>query len=99
MLNAIVMAAGKGTRMHSTKAKTMHKVLDKPMLEHIYDTLKKLQCNNTVFVVGHGKEEIEDYFKDKVDFHFYTSKSMPKLNMLYNNLNWVQLMQSVLLKV
>lgn len=68
MLNAIVMAAGKGTRMHSQKAKTMHKVLDKPMLEHIYDTLKKLQCNNTVFVVGHGKEEIEDYFKDKVEY-------------------------------
>lgn len=68
MLNAIVMAAGKGTRMHSQSAKTMHKVLDKPMIEHIYDTLKKLETDDIVFVVGHGKDEIENYFKDKVHY-------------------------------
>ncbi len=68
MLNAIVMAAGKGTRMHSQKAKTMHKLLDQPMLEHIYDTLQNLNCDNTVYVVGHGKDEIKDYFKDKVEY-------------------------------
>ena len=49
MLNAIVLAAGKGTRMHSNKAKTMHKILDKPILEHVYDTLDKLQCKNRMF--------------------------------------------------
>ncbi len=68
MLNAIVMAAGKGTRMHSQSAKTMHKVLDKPMIEHIYDTLKKLDTDNIVFVVGHGSEQIENYFGDKVTY-------------------------------
>lgn len=66
MLNAIVMAAGKGTRMNSHCSKTMHKVLDKPMIEHVYDTLNQLCCDNVVFVVGSGKEEIEDYFQDKV---------------------------------
>ena len=56
MLNAIVLAAGKGTRMHSNKAKTMHKILD------------KLQCKNIVCVVGHGRKEIEDYFSDRLTY-------------------------------
>ena len=68
MLNAVVLAAGKGTRMHSNKAKTMHKILDKPILEHVYDTLDKLQCKNIVCVVGHGREEIEDYFSDRLTY-------------------------------
>ena len=48
MISAIVMAAGKGTRMHSDLAKTMHKVLGKPMVDHIYDTLKKSKHQNQV---------------------------------------------------
>ena len=40
MTSAIVLAAGKGTRMRSQKAKTMHKVMDRPMLSHILTTLE-----------------------------------------------------------
>ena len=68
MTSAIVLAAGKGTRMVSEKAKTMHMVMGKPMLEHIYDTLKHISCDDIVFVVGHGHQQIEDYFKDKVSY-------------------------------
>ena len=68
MTSAIIMAAGKGTRMNSEKAKTMHKVLGKPMLEHINDTLDNLGVNRRVIVVGHGKEEIISYFGDKAEY-------------------------------
>ena len=68
MTSAIIMAAGKGTRMKSEKAKTMHKVLGKPMLEHINDTLDNLGVNRRVIVVGHGKEEIISYFGDKAEY-------------------------------
>ena len=62
MISAIVMAAGKGTRMRTGHAKAMHKVLDKPMLQHIYDTLKKVGVDDSVFVIGHGADEIKEYF-------------------------------------
>lgn len=39
---AVVMAAGKGTRMKSDKPKVVHEVLYKPMVCHIVDELKGL---------------------------------------------------------
>lgn len=68
MTSAIVMAAGKGTRMHSSHAKTMHMVLGKPMLQRIFDTLKKINVDKTVFVIGHGGEEIRAHFGDMVEY-------------------------------
>ncbi len=66
MISAIVMAAGRGTRMNSKYAKTMHKILGKPMIEHTYETLEKVGVKNKVFVVGYGKEAIMDHLQDKV---------------------------------
>ena len=37
---AIVLAAGKGTRMKSDKPKVVHEVLYKPMINHVVDELK-----------------------------------------------------------
>jgi len=68
MSNAIVLAAGKGTRMKSDITKTMHCILGKPMVGHIYDTLKKIGIENIVFVVGHSYQQIEDYLGDKVTY-------------------------------
>ena len=68
MTSAIVLAAGKGTRMRTEHAKTMHRVLDKPMLQHIYDTLLKVGVDDMVFVVGHGADEIKNHFGNKVSY-------------------------------
>lgn len=68
MKSAIVMAAGKGTRMKSDKTKTMHQVMDKPMIGHVYDNLKKAGVENIVVVVGHGAQQIKDYLVDKVEY-------------------------------
>lgn len=68
MTSAIVLAAGKGTRMVSRKAKAMHRILDRPMLEYTYQTLRQLDVEDIVFVVGYGREEIEEYFGDKVHY-------------------------------
>ncbi|MBR0138193.1 MAG: NTP transferase domain-containing protein [Erysipelotrichaceae bacterium] len=65
---AIVMAAGKGTRMKTAKAKTMHELLGKPMVGRTYDTLKACGVDGIVFVVGHGHEQIENYLQDKVSY-------------------------------
>ncbi|MBR5048716.1 MAG: bifunctional UDP-N-acetylglucosamine diphosphorylase/glucosamine-1-phosphate N-acetyltransferase GlmU [Erysipelotrichaceae bacterium] len=68
MTSAIVMAAGKGTRMHSRHGKTMHKLLDRPIIEHICDTLEKLEIENRVFVVGFDGDSIREHLKDRCDY-------------------------------
>jgi len=68
MTFAIVMAAGKGTRMKSNHAKTMHHLLDRPIIEHIYDTLEEISVDKKVFVVGFGGDDIKAHFGNKVEY-------------------------------
>lgn len=56
---AIVLAAGKGTRMKSEKPKVVHEVLYKPMINHVVDELKALGVDETIVVVGHGAKQVE----------------------------------------
>ena len=65
MKNAIVLCAGKGTRMHSELPKGAFIVIDKPMVVHTVDALKKAGVDNIVVVVGHLREAIEDILKDR----------------------------------
>lgn len=55
---AIIMAAGKGTRMNSEKPKVIHEVLYKPMITLIIDELKKLDVDKVYVVVGHKAKEV-----------------------------------------
>ena len=56
MKSAIVLAAGKGTRMKSALNKVMHPVLNKPMIGHIVDTLKASGVERIVVVVGQDRK-------------------------------------------
>ncbi|UCD65307.1 MAG: NTP transferase domain-containing protein [Deltaproteobacteria bacterium] len=57
---ALVLAAGLGTRMKSSRAKVLHEVLFKPMILHVLDTIKALKLNQTYVVVGHQREKVAD---------------------------------------
>jgi len=61
---AIILAAGKGVRMQSDLPKVFHKLLGKPLLQHVLGTVQKLGIEKVCVVVGHKKELIADYFKD-----------------------------------
>lgn len=67
MINAIVLCAGKSTRMKSETSKVLHKVIDRPLIEYIINTLKQLNCENIVLVVNKEiKENLENlYGNDK----------------------------------
>ncbi len=56
---AVVLAAGKGTRMKSGKAKVLHEVFFKPMIHHVMEALSFLDISETVVVVGHQGREVE----------------------------------------
>lgn len=57
-LHIIILAAGQGKRMHSTKPKVLHEIGGKPMLSRIVDTALHLTPEKIHVIVGHGGEQI-----------------------------------------
>ena len=57
-INAIVLAAGEGTRMRSALPKVLHPLCGQPMLMHVIDSLSALPIERIVVVVGHGAETV-----------------------------------------
>ena len=62
-LNIVILAAGKGERMLSSKPKVMHEILGKPMVGYVIERAKELSPDNIVVVIGYGRERIETYLK------------------------------------
>jgi bifunctional UDP-N-acetylglucosamine pyrophosphorylase/glucosamine-1-phosphate N-acetyltransferase len=60
-LNAIILAAGEGTRMKSKTPKVLHKVVGKSMVEHVIDAADEVGCTRKIVVVGSGRENVEIY--------------------------------------
>lgn len=58
--SAIILAAGKGTRMKSKLYKVLHQVCGKTMVEHVLGQLEKAKIDNIVTVVGYGAESVEN---------------------------------------
>ena len=56
---AIILAAGKGTRMKSDTHKVLHKIAGRAMLEHLMASVAELGPERTAVVVGAGREQIE----------------------------------------
>jgi bifunctional UDP-N-acetylglucosamine pyrophosphorylase/glucosamine-1-phosphate N-acetyltransferase len=55
-----ILAAGKGTRLKSKRAKVLHSIGGKPLLQHVFDAVLKVVAPEQVFVVvGHQAEEVE----------------------------------------
>lgn len=56
--SAIILAAGKSTRLKSARPKALHEICGKPMLEWVLDACYSAGCRKIIVVVGHGKDEI-----------------------------------------
>ncbi len=52
-LITLVLAAGKGTRMHSDLAKVLHRINGRPMIHYVLDTVRALRPRRIVVIVGH----------------------------------------------
>ena len=65
---AIILAAGKGTRMKSDLPKVLHKVAGISMLEHVFRSVGAIQPEKTVTVVGHKAELVEQVLAGQTDF-------------------------------
>jgi len=61
-VQAVILAAGKGTRMKSGRAKVLHPVLGVPLLEHVLRTVEAAGAAPVAVVVGHQAEAVESAF-------------------------------------
>ena len=64
-LVAIILAAGKGTRMKSKLPKVLHKVGGQPMVAHVLTAAQEAGAEQKVVVVGFGSEEVEKFIGNK----------------------------------
>ncbi|MEO6387745.1 MAG: bifunctional UDP-N-acetylglucosamine diphosphorylase/glucosamine-1-phosphate N-acetyltransferase GlmU [Croceibacterium sp.] len=67
-LAAIVLAAGKGTRMKSDLHKVLHPIAGRPMIEHVMAALGELGPERTVVVVGEGRDQLETHLAGRAEF-------------------------------
>lgn len=67
-INAVILAAGKGTRMKSETSKVLHKIFDKTLLGYVLDAVNKTGLIQKSFViVGHQAEQVEKFVKENYD--------------------------------
>ncbi|MEO8006151.1 MAG: bifunctional UDP-N-acetylglucosamine diphosphorylase/glucosamine-1-phosphate N-acetyltransferase GlmU [Betaproteobacteria bacterium] len=57
-LNVVILAAGKGTRMHSSLPKVLHAIGGKSMLQHVLDRARDLNAQRTIVVCGYGGDAV-----------------------------------------
>ena len=63
-IKAVILAAGKGTRIKSNTPKVLHKIFEKPLLGYVLDNVKNI-VNESFVIVGHHAEEVTQYVEKK----------------------------------
>lgn len=58
-VSAVVLAAGKGTRMKSALPKVLHPIANKPMVQHILDNLGEVGVEQINLIYGHGAGQLQ----------------------------------------
>jgi len=57
---AVVLAAGKGTRMRSQRPKVLHTIAGRPLLAYVLDAVCQLDCSRTFVVVGCQAQDVQE---------------------------------------
>jgi bifunctional UDP-N-acetylglucosamine pyrophosphorylase/glucosamine-1-phosphate N-acetyltransferase len=67
-ISAIILAAGQGTRMHSSLPKVLHPLSGRPLIQYSLDVVKGLTTNPPVVVIGHGGDLVRTTVGDAARF-------------------------------
>ena len=65
---AVLLAAGRGTRMNSARPKVLHQVLGEPMLEAVLRAVEQAGARSIVTIVGHEAEAVRAAFPGRCQF-------------------------------
>lgn len=66
-MGAVVLAAGKGTRMYSDTPKVLQRILEEPMLRYVFDAVGPVCGGRVLTVVGHGADMVKAAFPERAD--------------------------------
>ena len=69
-LHVIILAAGEGKRMRSTRPKVLQPIAGRPMLAQVIAAARALQPAGIHVVYGHGGEQVRQAFADQPDLHW-----------------------------
>jgi bifunctional UDP-N-acetylglucosamine pyrophosphorylase/glucosamine-1-phosphate N-acetyltransferase len=64
VIDAVILAAGKGKRMKSDLPKPLHPLLGKPLISYVLEEAAGLVSNPPVIIIGHGGEQIQEFLGD-----------------------------------
>lgn len=67
-LMAVILAAGKGTRMKSALPKVLHQVGGKPMVQQVLDAAKFAGADKNVVIIGFGAQSVADTLAGQAEF-------------------------------
>jgi bifunctional UDP-N-acetylglucosamine pyrophosphorylase/glucosamine-1-phosphate N-acetyltransferase len=67
---AVILAAGMSTRMNTMLPKVLHEVCGRPMLAYVLDACRSVNVTTSFVVVGYGKEQVINFYKDSSDVAF-----------------------------
>ena len=57
---AVILAAGKGTRLRSALPKVLHRAAGRPLLAWVIEAARQAGCGRILVVVGHGAEQVRE---------------------------------------
>lgn len=67
-VSAVILAAGQGTRMHSSLPKVLHLILGKPLVWYAIEAARQVTGTRPVVVIGYGAEQVRETLGDVADF-------------------------------
>ena len=73
-LKAVILAAGKGTRMKSDLPKVVHTVNGKPMVEYVIEAAKGAGADEVCLVVGYKSDIVKENVTSKVEYAMQTQQ-------------------------
>ncbi|AWD32182.1 Bifunctional protein GlmU [Candidatus Kinetoplastibacterium sorsogonicusi] len=74
MLNIIILAAGKGSRMQSNIPKALHKLSGRYFIDYLIDSVRLLKPDQIFIVVGYKEEFVRTILKNYDDVTFISQK-------------------------
>ena len=79
-IKSIILAAGKGTRMKSELPKVLHKILGKPLLQRVLDSVLEVENISESFVItGHKANEVEAFLDENYGNSVFSIRQEPQL--------------------
>ena len=78
-LHAVVLAAGKGTRLRSDLAKVLHQVSGLPLIEHVIRSINRITATSTTLIVGHQADEVIRTLRNMGRLDVHLVRQVPQL--------------------